>query len=463
MTISEPDESPIDDADPTMTLGSQGHSPDGSAAPPMDLSPSPGVAIVPAGLDEPLRLGPDTVERLRVRLPRLAELTVRAIIDQVPAYTDALTGPIGANMRAAVELALGGFLTLAVRSTGGGVRSPRTPALDGAYALGRGEARAGRSMEALLAAYRIGARESWRQFSRTAVETGVGADTMARFAELVFAYIDELSAASAAGHADELATTGRVREWYLTRLVTALLGGASEQRVVDAAERADWRPPTSLAAVVLPTRQAARALTTLDDRTLRTDELPGLPPEEHSELTVLLVPDAEGPGRVAATAALRGLDACLGPATPWLQVRTSYRRALRARRLLGGAAGPPSGGRLIDTEEHLVALAVTADPEVLDDLRRRALAPLADVRPGTAERLVETLRAWLLLRGRREEVAAALHVHPQTVRYRVGQLRELWGDRLDDPQVVAELTVALAWEPPAPPPPSPPPPSPTTR
>ncbi len=449
-------ESPIDDANPTLTVRTRNPLPDGSDAPPTDLPPSPGVAVVPAVLDEPLRLGPDTVERLRARLPRLAELTVRAIIDQVPAYTDALAGPIGANMRGAVELALGGFLTLAVRSSGGGVRSPRTPALDGAYALGRGEARAGRSMEALLAAYRIGARESWRQFSRTAVETGVGADTMARFAGLVFAYIDELSAASAAGHADELATTGRVREWYLTRLVTALLGGASEQRVIDAAERADWHPPTSLAAVVLPTRQAARALTTLDDRTLRTDELPGLPPEEHSELTVLLVPDAEGPGRVAAAAALRGLDACLGPATPWLHVRTSYRRALRARRLMGGGtAGAQPGGQLIDTEEHLVALAVTADPEVLEDLRRRALAPLADVRSGTAERLVETLRAWLLLRGRREEVAAALHVHPQTVRYRIGQLRELWGDRLDDPQVVAELTVALAWEPPTPPPSAP--------
>lgn len=452
MTISEPLEPP--------TGGTNTPEPDPSPVRPPAAPPGTPIAQVPppsvtGGLDGPLRLGPDTVERLRTRLPRLADLTVRAIIEQVPAYTDALAGPIGANIRAAVELALGGFLTLAVRSTGGGVRSPRTPALDGAYALGRGEARAGRSMEALLAAYRIGARESWRQFSRTAVDTGVGADAMARFAELVFAYIDELSAASAAGHADELATTGRVREWYLTRLVAALLSGSSEQRVVDAAERAGWPPPTSLAAVVLPTRQAARALTALDDRTLRTDELPGLAPEEDSELTVLLVPDAEGPRRAATAAALRGLDACLGPATAWTRVRTSYRRALRARRLVGAAtAGGTSPGRLIDTEENLVPLVVTADPDALADLRRRALAPLADVRPGTADRLVETLRAWLLLRGRREEVAAALHVHPQTVRYRVGQLRELWGDRLDDPQVVAELTVALAWEPP---------PSPATR
>ena len=41
---------------------------------------------------------------------------------------------------------------------------------------------------------------------------GVPAGTLAAFAELVFAYIDELSAASVAGHTDELASSGRVRE-----------------------------------------------------------------------------------------------------------------------------------------------------------------------------------------------------------------------------------------------------------
>jgi len=35
-------------------------------------------------------------------------------------------------------------------------------------------------------------------------------------------------------------------------------------------------------------------------------------------------------------------------------------------------------------------------------------------------------------------------VHPQTVRYRLGQLRELYGDRLEEPQTVLMLTLALA-------------------
>ena len=73
-----------------------------------------------------------------------------------------------------------------------------------------------------------------------------------------------------------------------------------------------------------------------------------------------------------------------------------------------------------------------------------ALAPLADLRPATAERLTETLREWLLHQGRREEVATALQVHPQTVRYRMTQLRDLFGDRLTEPRTALELVVALA-------------------
>ncbi len=90
---------------------------------------------------------------------------------------------------------------------------------------------------------------------------------------------------------------------------------------------------------------------------------------------------------------------------------------------------------------------LTADPEALADLRARALAPLADLRPATAEKLAATLRLWLLLQGRRDDVAAALFVHPQTVRYRMSQIREAFGDRLDDPEHVLALTLALAVDP----------------
>src|ERR671916_2882743 len=101
-------------------------------------------------------------------------------------------------------------------------------------------------MDALLAAYRVGARVAWRHMARSGVRAGLTAEQLARFAELVFAYIDQLSAASAAGHSDELATSGRVRERYLERLANHLLGGGDIDDLVAAAERADWTPPRTL-------------------------------------------------------------------------------------------------------------------------------------------------------------------------------------------------------------------------
>ena len=154
------------------------------------------------------------VAALRERAARRwPSATVAAIIDEVPSYAGALERRDGREHR-------GRGADGARRLPQAGRRQPRapTPARRSARRsraptqLGRGEARSGRSMDALLAAYRVGARVAWREMSAAAVRGRASTPaTLAQFAELVFAYIDELSAASVAGHTDELATTGRVR------------------------------------------------------------------------------------------------------------------------------------------------------------------------------------------------------------------------------------------------------------
>jgi hypothetical protein len=376
-------------------------------------------------------LRPEAVAVMREAVPDVASEAVSAILADVPAYADALAGPMGVTINNAVQLALGGFLTLAGREK---VSSPAAPAIEGAYQLGRGEARSGRTVEALLAAYRIGARVSWRHFARLAVETGADPEEMVGFAELVFAYIDELSASSVAGHSDELERSGRLRQRNLQRLARALLTGAVADDVVAAAERADWTPPKTLVAVVLPQSQVGHALSAVPPSTLiPSDEVPGQP----EGMATLLVPSTgSASDRKRLLGALRGTDAVVGPAVGWLEVAASFDRAVRCR-----ALDVPG---VVDTEAHLPELVLGADAAAMADLRARVLAPLGELRPSTAEKLTETLRSWLLNHGRREAVAAELFVHPQTVRYRVGQLREVYGDRMDDPRWVLEATLALA-------------------
>ena len=375
-----------------------------------------------------LQLPAQAVSEMRADLASVADRVVAAIIAEVPSYDDALTGSMGENIRNAVQLALGGFLSLAGGRRGADPRTPTAPSVEGAYQLGRGEARSGRTTDALLSAYRIGARVSWREMSTTAVRAGMDAETLGGFAELVFAYIDELSAASVAGHADELATTGRVRQRLLERLARQLLTGAPAETVLETATRAEWEPPTTLTAVLMPDSQVRPVLVSLPGATIAVAEAPDI-----EEGGLLLVPDAHGRARGALLRTLGGRDAVAGPGRPWPEASASLDRARRARAL---GLGP-------DTEAHLPELVLAADADARADLRAAVLAPLDDLRPATAEKLTETLRAWLLHQGRRDAVAEELFVHPQTVRYRMGQLRELFGDDLEDPATVLALVIAL--------------------
>jgi hypothetical protein len=396
-------------------------------------------------MDRKLDLPASAIEQIRADLPAVASATVTAVLEAVPGY-GALGDALGTVLEESVEIALRGFLKVASGARGTGQRSPLRPALDAAYELGRGEMRNGRSMDALLAAYRVGSRVAWREWSGVAVAAGVSAEGLAHFAELNFAYIDELSAASALGRAEESATSDRVLQRELERLARQLLTGAAAEALQAAADRAGWTPPPKLAAVLVPGPRARGLRPLLDPRTLQlTDDLPGI--EADDETLVLLVPvtgSAGGRARLRRQLADRG--AVLGQPRPWTQVQASYDRAVRVQRLgIGGDSD--TGADVIDVEDHLTQLVLRADPEALADLRAQVLAPLAELRPATAEKLSATLRAWLLHQGRREEVAASLFVHPQTVRYRMTQLRELYGDRLDDPDTVLAATVALATTP----------------
>jgi DNA-binding PucR family transcriptional regulator len=173
-----------------------------------------------------------------------------------------------------------------------------------------------------------------------------------------------------------------------------------------------------------------------------SEDLPDV--DAGQDLMAVLVPGLGGGERVRLMRRLEGVDVVVGPTRPLAAAATSYARALRGRAARGEGG---AGGAADDTDEHLAEIVLEADPEARADLRRQALAPLAGLTPATQERLAETLRLWILHRGRREAVAEALFVHPQTVRYRVGQLRELFGDALDDPRRVADLVIALGLPP----------------
>jgi DNA-binding PucR family transcriptional regulator len=71
------------------------------------------------------------------------------------------------------------------------------------------------------------------------------------------------------------------------------------------------------------------------------------------------------------------------------------------------------------------------------------LVPLERLTEKARNRMLETASAYLRHQGNSVAMAAELHLHPQTVRYRTARLRELLGGQLEDPDARFELEVAL--------------------
>lgn len=362
---------------------------------------------------------------LRPVLNEVADEVIEAV-RTVPAYARPLEGAFGEGLRGGVEEGLGHFLTEI--EAGGPV--PRT---DVYVALGRGEMRAGRSLDALLSAYRMGARVAWRRFAAAGVEAGFEPDTLYLLAESIFAYIDVLSAESAEGHALEQSAAAGEAELRRRRLVRLLIRDppVDAGTAATAASDAGWSLPRTLAAVAIAGEGRDAAVSRLP---------PDAIADSIGELTCALLPDPDGPGRHAElerAVSEAGAVAGLGTTVEWSAAALSFARARGALDLCDGRAS------LIVARERAGELLLNSDRLLTRELAADHLAPLADLPAGSKARLTETLRVWLAEQGRLGQVAERLGVHPQTARYRLARLRELFGDALDDPDQRFWLELSL--------------------
>ena len=362
---------------------------------------------------------------LRPELGDVAREMIESVAT-IPAYSRPLEGPFGEGLRAGVHEALRHFL--AEIQAGGAVSRP-----DVYRALGRGEMRSGRSLESLLSAYRIGARVAWRRFAEIGVAAGLAPDTLILLDESLFAYIDVLSAESAEGHSLEQSAAAGEAQLRKRRLVRMLVREppADPDAVQAAAAEAGWPLPRTLAALAITGSHRDAAIAGLP---------PGTISEAIGDLTCALVPDPDGPGQRAATRRAvvgAGARGAVGTTVDWTEARVSLGRA-RAALVL---AGPEP--TLIAARENAGELLLRSDPGLAAELAADRLAPLRELSPGSRERLRETLRVWLAEQGRLGAVAKRMAIHPQTARYRLGRLRELFGELLDDPDERFWLALAL--------------------
>lgn len=303
--------------------------------------------------------------------------------------------------------------------------------------FGRGQGLHGRSLNSLQAIYRLGVRLAWRRLAEIGQRVEIPPPAMYELVDAGYEYLDGLVEQSVRGYAEAAARQAGERLRLQRRLMELLLTEHHRSDPADAfaerATRVGWPLPERVAVGVLlrPAREAMA------------------PPVAHDvlldmecEQPRMVVPDPHAAGRPELLhRALSGWSGAIGPPVPLSEAAKSLRWAEAAVRLMERALLP--AGEVLHCTEHTQALVLLQPEELMDDLALRCLAPLTQCGPTHARRLAETLLAWLETRGGAPEVAARLGVHPQTVRYRLRQIRELWGDTIDNPDHRFELELVL--------------------
>lgn len=303
--------------------------------------------------------------------------------------------------------------------------------------IGRKQWAGGHELTELMSAYQVGARVAWRHVSDTALTLALPPEVLSALAEAVFVFVNQLTASSAHGFVVEQSESSAAREALRRELSELLLSDRSDSAAIGhAADCAGWRLP-ALASVILvdPTDEGARAIV---DR-LGSETLP----IRTATLYGAIAPNGNvRGGKAHAAKVLHGAHAIIGHGVPLTTLPASIRIVQAAMDLQhrGLLSGDP-----IIVDEHLDTIIVHRDERIMAALRAEVLEPLSGVPVATRDRMIETLTSWLRHMGDRQRVAEELRIHPQTVRYRVAQLREHFGVDLDSPQARSRMYLALMW------------------
>jgi len=352
-----------------------------------------------------------------------------AIARDVPGYAKPLEGAFGRGVRRGVSEALSQFVAL-IRDPDAG-RGGREVYVE----LGRGELRQGRTLDSLQAAYRVGARVAWRRLSQAGREANLDAEVLGLLAEAIFAYIDELSADSVEGYAGARAELDDERRRRTAELAALLVREppAEQAEIRSAAQIVGWALPRRAAALALPEASLGSIA-----RRLPADSLAAV----LDGGGCILFPDPEGPGRRALLEqAAAGSPLAMGPVGALGDLPASWALARTALRAAQAGALPATG--LVSVEDCLADLLMFEGSALVARIAARRLEPFEPLTEKARERMRETALAYVRHEGNAVAMAAALHVHPQTARYRTARLRELLGDQLEDPDARFELEIAL--------------------
>lgn len=315
------------------------------------------------------------------------------------------------------------------RSTTLAGREPADVELEPFRESARLRAAEGMPLEDLLHAYRLGGRLAWK----TVVELARPGerDGLLVGAEIVMRYIDVVSATVAQAYLDARQHVVSEEE----RRLRALLRGLCED---DGPPRAETASLASHLGLPIAERYRPFALTMPGEGAIRHGQMAAelraqgiLALTEGDRVSGLL---AEGQELHRAPGTLVAVDA-LAPRGELGAIVERVRMVIDVARRLGRSGQ-------VRVDDVAIEMLLAGNPETAQLLVDRVLGPLRGA-AGLRAELEPTLRTFVACGTDRRSAAAELHIHTNTLDYRLRRVEELTEMRLSEPRDMALVVLAL--------------------
>ena len=301
----------------------------------------------------------------------------------------------------------------------GAQRTPTPEQTEAARELGRQRAYQGVPVEAVIGAYHVGYQEIWNVLLIRAESWGDGlTEQLVRLVNLVWTWVCLVSSASADAHAEATRSRQAVQIGLVHRFLDVLhRGEATSDEAVFLARALGFDPEGDFQAVCSPASGWPEE--GLDRLRRRLSAQPGtVHGATRGAFTIVLVQGADAAGVAGSVREL----------SPALPVGIGLRRpALEGAELSVGDAEQalivaPSTGGVSSYAEHWLAACLSP--------QRRRIAPLLEHGGDVAAaypHLAEAVHAFAEHGYSVTAGARVLHLHPNTVKYRLDRWRELTG------------------------------------
>lgn len=372
-------------------------------------------------------------DALTARMDEITVSVVASIRRQIPFYADADAGAVSEEM---VTEAVHDNLSYMVRAL-----TDTSFDTAPAAATGRTRAEIGVPLAAVMHAYRIGVHRVWQEVHALAeARPGLSRQALLSATQHMWEAQDQFVDAMAGAHRDR--TTEQALDDAAERAALAeyLLQGRipSDQSLWEIATT--LRIPTTgpYLAVAAATVEVGRApLPGIADRLRAIDAYSAWRLLPDQQIGIIHAPTPAV--RTAVIDLLRRVAvARVGVSAPFGELRDTPQGLTFARREL---VGPGTGVSVFDGS--VLGTAAIAAPETTVELARGVLRGLYELPDDDREPLFATFRAWVAHDGNVKDAAAALFVHPNTVRHRLRRVEQLTGRSVGSPREVAELCLAF--------------------